>query len=77
MAWIPCPGCKPFQDCMEWMVWWFMVQGTHGPMQMLLDWQTYNLKIYYNTIVPGHVTWMGQEQLLYQQVTSNPVGQAV
>ena len=37
-------------------------------MQMLLDWRMYGLKIYYNTMVPGYVTWIGQERLLYQQV---------
>ena len=28
----------------------------------------YRLKVHYNTTVPGHVTWMGQEQLLYKQI---------
>ncbi|KAL6228635.1 hypothetical protein BDW75DRAFT_246514, partial [Aspergillus navahoensis] len=65
---MPRAGRKPFQDCVEWMVRRFMVRGTHGPMQTLLDWRTYGLKIHYNTTAPGHVTWMGQEQLLYQQV---------
>ena len=65
---IPRAGRKPFQDCVEWMVRRFMVRGTHGPMQTLLDWRTYGLKVHYNTTAPGHVTWMGQERLLYQQV---------
>ena len=68
MARVPRPGRKPLQDCVEWMVRRFMVRGTHGPMQTLLDWRTYGLKIHYNTTAPGHVTWMGQERLLYQQV---------
>jgi hypothetical protein len=28
----------------------------------------YGLKVYYNTTAPGHVTWMGQERLLYKQM---------
>lgn len=33
----------------------FMVRGTNGPMQWMLDLRTYGLKIYYNTTSPGHV----------------------
>jgi hypothetical protein len=33
----------------------FMVRGSHGLMQWMLDLQTYRLKIYYNTTLRGHV----------------------
>jgi hypothetical protein len=58
----------PFQAGVDWMVQQFMVRGQHGPVKVLLDWHMYGLKIYYNTTAPGHVTWMGQEQLLYKQM---------
>lgn len=37
-------------------------------METLLDWHTYRLKVHYNRTSPGHVTWMGEDQLLYQQI---------
>ncbi|KAH3536963.1 hypothetical protein KXW20_002161, partial [Aspergillus fumigatus] len=46
----------------------FMIRGTHGPMETLLDWRTYGSKVHYNHTAPGHVTWMGEDQLLYQQM---------
>ncbi|KAL4732835.1 hypothetical protein BDV11DRAFT_215147 [Aspergillus similis] len=58
----------PFQAGVDWMVQRFMVRGQHGPVEVLLDWRTYGLKIHYNTTAPGHVTWMGQERLLYKQM---------
>ena len=45
----------------------FMVRGSHGPMQWMLDLRTYELKIHYNTTTAGHVDWVG-EQILYKQV---------
>ena len=44
-----------------------MVRGTNSPIQWLLDLRTYGLKIYYNSTTTGHVGWMNQDQLLYQQ----------
>ncbi|PTU19735.1 hypothetical protein P175DRAFT_0532676 [Aspergillus ochraceoroseus IBT 24754] len=46
-----------------------MVRGQHGPVEVLLDWWTFRLKIHYNTTAPGHVTWMGQEWLLYKEMS--------
>lgn len=37
-------------------------------METLQDWRTYGLKIHYNTIEPGHVTWIHPDQLLYQHI---------
>ena len=58
----------PFQAGVDWMVQRFMVRGQRGPVEVLLDWRTYGLKIHYNTTAPGHVTWMGWERLLYKQM---------
>jgi hypothetical protein len=46
----------------------FMIRGTYGPMETLLDWRIYGLKVHYNSTSPRHVTWMGEDQLLYQQI---------
>jgi len=41
----------------------FMVRGTNGPMQWMLDLRTYGLKIHYNTTSHGHVDWSDNEVL--------------
>ena len=46
----------------------FMVRGTYGPMQWILDLRTYGLKVHYNSTTPGHVGWMNQDQLLYKEL---------
>ena len=45
----------------------FMVRGSHGPMQWMLDLRTYGLKIHYNTTTEGHVDWDG-DRIVYKQV---------
>jgi hypothetical protein len=45
----------------------FMVRGSHGPMQWMLNLQTYGLKIHYNTTSRGHVEWTG-DKLLYKDL---------
>ncbi|KAL4789006.1 hypothetical protein BDV19DRAFT_383447 [Aspergillus venezuelensis] len=40
----------------DWMVQKFMMRGQYGPMEVLLDWWIFGLKIYYNTTILGHVT---------------------
>jgi hypothetical protein len=65
---LPGLGGKLFHDHVQQMVRSFMVRGTHGPMQTLLDWRTYGLKVHYNTTAPGHVGWMGGDELLYKDV---------
>jgi hypothetical protein len=45
----------------------FIVRGSHGPMQWMLDLRTYGLKIHYNTTARGHVEWTGDE-LLYKEL---------
>lgn len=46
----------------------FMVRGTNGPMQWMLDLRTYGLKIHYNTTSPGHVDWEDNELLKYKSM---------
>jgi superfamily II DNA helicase RecQ len=56
-------GCLQFvQEMMDR----FMVRGSHGPMQWMLDLRTYGLKIHYNTTSRGHVEWAGSDELLYK-----------
>ena len=59
---------RTFPEQVERMVQRFMIRGTHGPMQTLLDWRTYGLKIHFNSTAPGHVAWMGADEILYQDV---------
>ncbi|CEL11233.1 hypothetical protein ASPCAL14336 [Aspergillus calidoustus] len=61
-------GGKLFHDHVQQMVRSFMIRGTHGPMQTLLDWRTYGMKVDFNTTRPGHVGWMGSDELLYKDV---------
>jgi hypothetical protein len=53
---------------MTWMMHQFMIRRTYGPMETLLDWCIYRLKVHYNSTSPRHVIWMGEDQLLYQQI---------
>ncbi|KAK3615191.1 hypothetical protein LTR56_026752 [Elasticomyces elasticus] len=47
----------------------FMVRGTAGPMQWMLDLRTYGWKIHYNTTTPGHVQWYEPQTLTYKGMT--------
>jgi RecQ family ATP-dependent DNA helicase len=61
-------GCLQFvQEMMDK----FMVRGSHGPMQWMLDLRTYGLKIHYNTTSRGHVEWTGGDELLYKGLQFN------
>jgi len=61
-------GCLQFvQEMMDR----FMVRGSHGPMQWMLDLRTYGLKIHYNTTSRGHVEWTGGDELLYKGLQFN------
>jgi hypothetical protein len=61
-------GCLQFvQEMMDR----FMVRGSHGPMQWMLDLRTYGLKIHYNTTSRGHVEWTGGDKLLYKGLQFN------
>jgi hypothetical protein len=58
-------GCLQF---VQEMMYRFMVRGSHGPMQWMLDLRTYGLKIHYNTTSRGHVEWAGRDELLYKSL---------
>jgi RecQ family ATP-dependent DNA helicase len=45
----------------------FMVRGTHGPMEWMLDLRTYGMKIFFNTTSSGNVDWDGNI-LLYKSL---------
>lgn len=56
--------------CLEWVTGFmdeFMVRGTKGPMQWMLDLRTYGLKIHYNSTAQGHVDWDG-DRILYKDI---------
>lgn len=57
-----------FADWVTRQVDSFMVRGTRGPMQWMLDLRMYGLKVHYNSTTPGHVTWMGQDELLLKDI---------
>jgi hypothetical protein len=63
------PRCRP-KGCLQLvrqMMDRFMVRGSHGPMQWMLDLRTYRLKIHYNTTSRGHVEWT-DNKLLYKEL---------
>lgn len=39
----------------------FMIRGTHGAMQWMLDLRTYGLKIHHNTTAEGSIDWVGEQ----------------
>lgn len=59
---------RTFQDQLERMVRRFLVHSSHGPMQTLLDWRTYGLRVHYNSTTPSHITWQGTDELLYKEL---------
>jgi hypothetical protein len=59
---------KGYLQLVQQMMDKFMVRGSYGPMQWMLDLRTYGLKIHYNTTSRGHVEWMGQDELLYKDL---------
>ncbi|KAL2823519.1 hypothetical protein BJY01DRAFT_256609 [Aspergillus pseudoustus] len=61
-------GGMMLHDHVQRMVRGFMIRGSHGPMQTLLDWRMYGLKVHYNSTALGHVGWIGDNKLLYKEV---------
>ncbi|EDN11442.1 predicted protein [Histoplasma mississippiense (nom. inval.)] len=59
---------RSFQEWLELFMEAFMVRGTHSPMQWMLDLRTYGLKVHYSNTTPGHVGWMGGDELLYKDM---------
>jgi hypothetical protein len=62
---------KSCLDYVKTMMDEFMVRGSKGPMQWMLDLRTYGLKIHYNTTSHGHVEWCNGDELLYKNVQFN------
>jgi len=54
-------------ECVIKMMNQFMVRGSHGFMQWMLDLRTYGLKIHYNTTSEGHIDWV-ENQILYKSI---------
>ena len=50
------------------MVSYLIICGIYIPMETLQDWRIYRLKIYYNTTVPGYITWIQPDYLLYKYI---------
>ncbi|KAI9035034.1 uncharacterized protein KD926_004698 [Aspergillus affinis] len=61
-------SARTFPEQVERMVQRFMIRGTQGPMQTLLDWRTYGLKVHFNSTAPGHVAWLGADEILYKDI---------
>jgi superfamily II DNA helicase RecQ len=64
------PASNEFVGCLTWvqrMMDQFMVRGSHGPMQWMLDLRTYGMKIYFNTTAEGHIDWHG-DTVLYKKI---------
>ena len=45
----------------------FMVRGTHGPVQWIIDLRAYGLKIFYRQTAQGNINWAG-DTLMYKTV---------
>jgi hypothetical protein len=63
-------GSPDFVGCLTWvqqMMDDFMVRGSHGPMQWMLDLRTYGMNISFNTTREGHIDWQGNT-ILYQKI---------
>ena len=64
------PASNEFVGCLTWvqrMMDEFMVRGSHGPMQWILDLRTYGMKIYFNTTADGHIDW-DKDTVLYKKI---------
>jgi hypothetical protein len=57
-----------FPKWLRLMVDTFIVRGTNGPIQWLLDLRTYGKKVFFNTPSEGHIGWKGEDELLYKQI---------
>ena len=71
---VPAAGRQRKEGCLQIvakMMDKFMVRGSHGPMQWMLDLRTYGLKIHYNTTAIGHIGWHGHDEILYKNIQFN------
>jgi hypothetical protein len=64
------PASDEFVGCLTWvqrMMDEFMVRGSHGPMQWMLDLRTYGMKIHFNTTADGYIDW-DKDTVLYKKI---------
>lgn len=59
---------RRFTQWLYLMVTRFMVRGTHTPIQWLLDLRSYGLKVHFSSSTPGHISWTGEDRLLYKDI---------
>lgn len=62
------PKTRTFAQWVDHMVDLFMVRGSRSPIQWMLDLRSYGLKVHFSSTVPGHVSWMGEDRLLYKDL---------
>lgn len=60
---------KTFQEWVQLIMKSFMIRGTNTPFQWILDLRTYAMKVSFSTTQPGHIGWIGQDRLLYKQLS--------
>jgi hypothetical protein len=58
---------RRLHEWIQYFVHWFIIRGTHSPMQWMLDLRTYEMKAHFNTTTLGSVGWMDHDQVLYKQ----------
>lgn len=47
----------------------FMVRGSQSPIEWMLDLRRYGLAVHFNTTTPGYVSWIGNDRLLYKDIS--------
>ncbi|KAJ6117766.1 hypothetical protein N7512_007491 [Penicillium capsulatum] len=59
---------RTLPEWVKYMVDTFMVRGTNGPVQWLLDLRIYSMKVFFNTLAEGYIGWKSGDELLYKQI---------
>jgi superfamily II DNA helicase RecQ len=59
---------RTFPEWVKYLVDMFMVRGTSGPIQWLIDLRTYGRTVFTNTPVEGQIEWKSGDELLYKQI---------
>ena len=54
------------RDWLKMMMDSFMIRGTNGPFEWMLDLRTYGLSVHYNSSMPGQIGWTNGDELLYR-----------
>ena len=65
------PAQHPPETFPEWVTYFvdsFMIRGTNGPIQWLIDLRTYGRTVFTNTPVEGQIEWKSGDELLYKQI---------